>query len=63
MAEIEIPSDIELEIRIQVQVVYLGNVSRKHRLGNGQVKEEGRKPTKDMFSKPVTTVGNRELGE
>ena len=39
MAEIEIPSDIEFEIRIQVQVVYLENVSRKHRLGNGQVKE------------------------
>lgn len=39
MAEIEIPSDIEFEIRIQVQLVYLGNASREHRLGNGQVKE------------------------
>lgn len=63
MAEILIPSDIESDVRIQVRVVYLGNVSRKHSLGNREVREGREKANRRCVIKPFTTVGNRELGE
>lgn len=61
MAEILIPSDIESEIRIQVQVVYVGNGSRKHTLGNGEMRKGKKKAHKICVITPVITAGNREL--
>lgn len=53
-----IPSNTDSDIVIQVQTVYLGNVSGKHGLEDGEVREGKEKVSKGCFIKTLGGTGD-----